>query len=141
MSKYALLIIVLLVPVGLSFAATPDQAICWSDTFTRDTNDQATGLNPCYQQLITKPFSVITAPFDVIAPGFGVLFIWAPIVFGLWFKTKSPAIAGIFGIVIVGTGLFTGNTSKTAIGVGITLLAVSTGISLIQIFQRIKQTV
>lgn len=131
-------LVFLFIPTSFAFASTPDQAICWSDPFTRDSNDIATGLSSCYTGFLQKPFSVITAPFDTIAPGYGLLFIWAPIVFALWFKTKSPAIAGIFGVVLVGTGLA---FNAVAVGVGIVMLALSGGISLVQIFQRIKQTV
>lgn len=133
MIKY--LTLVLLLTPSLSFASTPDEAICWSNPFS---DSSQTALGSCYKNMITSPFSAIMAPFDTIAPGFGLLFIWAPVVFALWFKTKSPAIAGIFGIIIVGTGL---SFHAMAVGMGIVLLAISGGISLVQIFQRIKQTV
>lgn len=129
---------ILLLSLPILFVINPAFAdrhenICWSSPFIGES-----GFNSCYENLITNPFSAILAPFDTIAPGFGALFLWGPIVFGLWYKTKSPAIAGIFGIIISSTviGLHT-----VAVGIGLVLIAISAGISMIQIFQRIKQTV
>ena len=108
-----------------------DEALCWANP------------DPQLCGLLTHPFSAILAPFDAIAPGYGLLFIWAPLVFGLWFATKSPAIAGIFGVILVGVDVSIGDIAinPTAIGMGLMLVAVSAGIGLIQVFQRIKQTV
>lgn len=74
--------------------------------------------------------------FDQLMPGFGVLLIWGPIVFGLWYSTQQPTIAGFAGVVIVGT--VTG-LHPQAVSMGILLLAISLGIAFIQIFQRLKQ--
>jgi hypothetical protein len=111
--------------VGIAYASTPDESICWANPDARLCG------------LLDNPFSVILTPFDVIVPGFGIILLWGPLVFGLWFKTKSPAIAGIFGIILISvlTGL-----NPQAVGIGLVLIAVSAGIGLIQIFQRIKQT-
>lgn len=88
--------------------------------------------------LLSNPFSAILDIFDVIVPGFGLLIFWGPIVFGLWFTTKSPAIASIFGLIIISVVT---PLHPQAVGMALILVAVSTGIGLIQVFQRIKQTV
>ncbi len=113
-------------PTGFAFANRHEN-ICWSNP------------DPTLCGLLQNPFKVIIAPFDAIAPGYGVLFLWGPIVFGLWFKTKSPAIAAIFGVVLV--TVLTDPLNQTAVGIGWILVAFSAGIGFIQIFQRIKQTV
>lgn len=76
--------------------------------------------------------------FDVIVPGFGTLLLWGPIVFAFWIKTQKAEIAGIVGIIISAT--VTG-LNPQAINMGIVLMAISAGISIVGIFQRVKQTV
>lgn len=116
-----------LVSLLIDFAyASHHEDICWANP-----DAELCGL-------LSSPFSVIIAPFETIAPGYGVLFLWAPVVFGLWFATRSPAIAGIFGVVLVSV---VEGIHPQAVGVGLVLIAVSGGIALIQVFQRIKQTV
>lgn len=129
---FLILSLPVMIPTTPAFA-NRHQDLCWSNPWVGES-----GFNDCYTQLITNPFSAILAPFETIAPGFGALFLWGPIVFGLWYKTKSPAIAGIFGIIVAST--VTGLHSS-AVGMGLVLIAISAGIMLIQIFQRIKQTV
>lgn len=87
--------------------------------------------------LKTSPFSAFMSVFDVVVPGFGMLFIWGPIVLGLWYGTKSPMIAGIFGMIIsvTVTGLH-----PQSVGVGILLFALASALATIEIFQRIKQS-
>lgn len=88
--------------------------------------------------LTDAPFSAIMAVFDVIVPGFGLLMLWGPIVFAFWIKTQKAEIAGIVGIIIAST--VTG-LHPTALSMGIVLVAISAGLSLVGIFQRVKQTV
>jgi len=121
-----LVVVSIISPLGFAYASRAD-AICWANP------------DPELCGLLTNPFKAIVAPFDVIAPGYGVLFLWAPIVFGLWFSTKSPAIAAIFGVIVI--ALLTDPLNSIAVGVGMVLVAVSAGIGFVQIFQRIKQTV
>lgn len=85
-----------------------------------------------------NPFEAILDVFDQIVPGFGVLLLWGPIVFGLWYKTQKPEVAGFAGIIIVAT--VTG-LHPVAVSMGILLFATSLGIAFIDIFRRIKQTV
>ena len=85
----------------------------------------------------SNPFEAILDVFDQIMPGFGVLLLWGPVIFGLWYKTQKPEIAGFAGVIIVAT--VTG-LHPAAVSIGILLLAASLGISFIGIFQRIKQT-
>jgi len=85
----------------------------------------------------SNPFEAILDVFDQIMPGFGVLLLWGPVIFGLWYKTQKPEIAGFAGVIVVAT--VTG-LHPAAVSIGILLLAASLGISFIGIFQRIKQT-
>jgi hypothetical protein len=114
--------------------ANRHEDFCWANPWLDDTS-----FNECYLQLITNPFSAILLPFETIAPGFGSLFLWGPLVFGVWYKTKSPGIAAIFGIVLV--SVLQEPLYAKAVGIGLVLVAVAAGIMFIQIFQRIKQTV
>ena len=135
-AKYLILFIIAL-SIAPAFAqSSRADNICWA-------NPDAT-LCGC----TTKPFSCVIAPFEAIAPGYGLLFIWAPIILGIWFKTGTPIIAAIVGLIVIatfGTGIVIGDDTLTlhpqAVGIGLVLVAVAGGIGLIQIFQRIKQTV
>jgi hypothetical protein len=133
--KLIILLVLALAPFIVDNAfASRHEGICWANP----------GADLC--GCMTKPFACMIAPFETIAPGYGLLFIWGPVVFGLWFSTKSPAIAGIFGMIVA--AVFTGGVvvgdetislNSDAVGMGMILVAVSAGIGLIQIFQRLKQ--
>lgn len=128
--KLIYLIIPLMVLAVLPAYANRHEGICFANP------------DPLFCGILENPFrEFIVAPFETIAPGFGQLFIWAPVVFGLWFATKTPAIASIFGLILVSVLTDWSSDEQLAIGVGIVLVAISAGIGLIQIFQRIKQTV
>lgn len=84
----------------------------------------------------TNPFSAVMDYFDQLMPGFGTLLLWGPIVFGLWYKTQQPLVAGFAGIVIVGT---VSGLHSQSVAMGLLLVAMSMGIAFIDIFRRIKQ--
>lgn len=107
------------------YAGTPPADFCLNDP------------DPTLCGFTTNPFEAILDYFDQIIPGFGVLILWGPIVFGLWYKTQEPKIAGFAGVIIVAT--VTG-LHPTAVSLGILLVAASLGISLIGLFVRVKQT-
>lgn len=85
----------------------------------------------------SNPFSAAMDYFDQIIPGFGTLLLWGPIIFGLWYKTQQPLIAGFAGLILVGT--ITG-LHPQGVAIGILLMAMSLGIAFIDIFRRLKQT-
>lgn len=109
----------------LAFAGIPPNNFCLNNP------------DPTLCGFTTNPFSAVLDVFDQLMPGFGMLILWGPIVFGLWYKTQKPEIAGFAGIIIVATveGLH-----PTAVSIALLLLAASLGIALIQIFIRVKQT-
>lgn len=111
---------------GAAFAGTPPITTCYNNP------------DPTVCGLSTNPFSAVMGIFDVIVPGFGTLLLWGPIVFAFWIKTQKAEIAGIVGIIISAT--VTG-LNPQAINMGIVLMAISAGISIVGIFQRVKQTV
>lgn len=123
-----ILTIVLLLPLAgvPAYAGAPPITTCYNDP-----DNTICGLSD-------NPFSAIMGIFDVIVPGFGLLLLWGPIVFAFWIKTQEPKIASIVGIIIAVT--VTG-LNPQAINMGIVLVAMSAGIGLISIFQRVKQTV
>ena len=108
-----------------AYAGTPPADFCLNDP------------DPTLCGFTTNPFEAILDYFDQIIPGFGVLILWGPIVFGLWYKTQEPKIAGFAGVIIVAT--VTG-LHPTAVSLGILLVAASLGIALIGLFIRVKQT-
>lgn len=85
----------------------------------------------------SNPFSATLDYFDQIMPGFGALLLWGPIVFGLWYKTQQPLIAGFAGLILIGT--VTG-LHPQGVAIGLLLMAMSLGIAFIDIFRRLKQT-
>src|SRR3990167_753258 len=115
-----------LMNVGAAYGGTPPGNLCLSSP------------DPDLCGFTTNPFGTIMEVFDQLIPGFGLLLLWGPIVFALWYKTQQPLIAGIFGIIIsvTVTGLH-----PTATYMGLTLVAMSAGLALVAIFQRVKQTV
>jgi hypothetical protein len=108
---------------GAAYAGTPPIDTCYTNP------------DPTVCGLTANPFSSIMGIFDVIIPGFGTLLLWGPIVFAFWIKTQKAEIAGIVGIIISAT--VTG-LNPQAINMGIVLLAISAGLSLVGIFQRVK---
>lgn len=111
---------------GDAFAGTPPITTCYNDP------------DPTVCGLTSSPFSAVMGIFDVIVPGFGTLLLWGPVVFAFWIKTQKAEIAGIVGIIIAAT--VTG-LNPQAINMGMVLMAISAGLSLVGIFQRVKQTV
>jgi len=123
------LIAILITPalfISAAYAGTPPFDSCYNDP------------DPTLCGLTSNPFGSLMGVFDQVMPGFGLLLLWGPIVFGIWWKTQSAGLTGIFGVLIAGT--ITG-LHPVAVNMGIVLLAISLGIGLIQIFQRVKQTV
>lgn len=108
----------------LVYAADPPIQSCYNDP------------DPSLCGFTDNPFSAVMDYFDQLMPGFGTLLLWGPIVFGLWYKTQQPLVAGFAGIVIVGTvqGLH-----DQSVAMGLLLVAMSLGIAFIDIFRRIKQ--
>ena len=84
----------------------------------------------------SNPFEATMDYFDQIMPGFGTLLLWGPIIFGLWYKTQQPLIAGFAGLILVGT--ITG-LHPQGVAIGLLLMAFSMGIAFIDIFRRLKQ--
>lgn len=111
---------------GAAYGGAPPIDTCYNDP------------DPTVCGLTTSPFSAIMDVFDVIIPGFGLLILWGPIVFAFWIKTQKAEIAGIVGVIVAST--VTG-LNPTAVSMGIVLIAVSAGLALVGIFQRVKQTV
>lgn len=85
----------------------------------------------------SNPFEATMDYFDQLMPGFGTLLLWGPIIFGLWYKTQQPLIAGFAGIIIVGTVT---SLHPQGVAIGLLLVAMSLGIAFIDIFRRLKQT-
>ena len=85
----------------------------------------------------SNPFSAAMDYFDQIMPGFGTLLLWGPIIFGLWYKTQQPLIAGFAGLILVGTVT---SLHPQSVAIGLLLMAMSLGIAFIDIFRRLKQT-
>lgn len=108
----------------LAFADDPPISSCYNDP------------DPTLCGFTSNPFSAVMDYFDQLMPGFGTLLLWGPIVFGLWYKTQQPLVAGFAGIVIVGTveGLH-----SQSVAMGLLLVAMSLGIAFIDIFRRLKQ--
>lgn len=109
----------------LAYAAEPPISSCYNNP------------DPTICGFTTNPFSAAMDYFDQIMPGFGTLLLWGPIVFGLWYKTQQPLIAGFAGIILVGT--ITG-LHPQGVAIGLLLMAMSLGIAFIDIFRRLKQT-
>ena len=120
-----LLVILTSGSVSAAYAGTPPIDSCYNNP------------DPSLCGFTSNPFSAVLDVFDQVMPNFGVLILWGPIVFGLWYKTQKPEIAGFAGVIIVGT---VAGLHPTAVSIGILLVAFSLGISFIGIFQRIKQT-
>jgi hypothetical protein len=112
--------------LGAAYADTPPFESCYNSP-----DETLCGLT-------TNPFGSLMGVFDQVMVGFGLLLLWGPITFGIWWKTQSAGLTGIFGVLLAGT--LTG-LHPTAVNMGIVLLSISLGIGLIQIFQRVKQTV
>lgn len=109
----------------LAYAADPPIDSCYNDP------------DPTICGFTSNPFSATMEYFDQIMPGFGTLLLWGPIIFGLWYKTQQPLIAGFAGIILVGT--VTG-LHPQGVAIGLLLMAMSLGIAFIDIFRRLKQT-
>lgn len=110
--------------------------------------DQALAASPpidsCYNSpdptlcgFTSNPFSAAMDYFDQLMPGFGTLLLWGPIVFGLWYKTQQPLIAGFAGLILVGTIT---TLHPQGVSIGLLLIGMSLGIAFIDIFRRLKQT-
>ncbi len=112
--------------IPAAYAGSPPFDSCYNDP------------DPTLCGLTTDPFGSLMNYFDQFMVGFGLLLLWGPITFGIWWKTQSAGLTGIFGLLLAGT--LTG-LHPVAVNMGIVLLAISLGIGLIQIFQRVKQTV
>lgn len=110
---------------NVAFAADPPIDSCYNDP------------DPTICGFTDNPFSATMDYFDQLMPGFGVILLWGPIVFGLWYKTQQPLIAGFAGVLIVGT---VSGLHPQSVGVGMLLIAMSLGIAFIDIFRRLKQT-
>lgn len=108
----------------LAYAADPPIDSCYNDP------------DPTICGFTTNPFSATMDYFDQIMPGFGTLLLWGPIIFGLWYKTQQPLIAGFAGIILVST--ITG-LHPQGVAIGLLLMAMSLGIAFIDIFRRLKQ--
>ncbi len=122
-------IAILLTPslfISAAYAGSPPFDSCYNDP-----DETLCGLT-------TNPFGSLMGVFDQVMPGFGLLLLWGPITFGIWWKTQSAGLTGIFGVLLAGT---VAGLHPTAVNMGIVLLSISLGIGLIQIFQRVKQTV
>ena len=111
--------------VSAAYAGTPPFESCYNNP------------DPSICGFTSNPFSAILDYFDQLMPGFGLLLLWGPIIFGLWYSTQTPEVAGFAGIIVIAvvTGLH-----PQAISIGLLLLAASLAIAFIGIFQRIKQT-
>lgn len=124
----AILFISFCIAIGISqlaHAADPPIDSCYNDP------------DPTICGFTSNPFSAAMDYFDQIMPGFGTLLLWGPIIFGLWYKTQQPLIAGFAGIILVGT--VTG-LHPQGVAIGLLLMAMSLGIAFIDIFRRLKQT-
>jgi len=108
----------------LAYAADPPISSCYNDP------------DPTLCGFTSNPFSAVMTYFDQLMPGFGTLLLWGPIVFGLWYKTQQPLVAGFAGIIIVGT---VSGLHSQSVAMGLLLVAMSLGIAFIDIFRRIKQ--
>ncbi len=127
MQPQNIILILLFSPIvisGAAFAGTPPIETCYNDP----------DVTIC--GLTDAPFSAVMGIFDIIIPGFGTLLLWGPIVFAFWIKTQKAEIAGIVGIIIATT---VSGLHPVAINMGIVLMAMSAGIAIIGIFQRVKQ--
>jgi len=125
-SRILMIGIIVLMNVGAAYGGTPPGNLCLSNP------------DPDLCGFTTNPFGAIMDVFDQLIPGFGLLLLWGPIVFALWYKTQQPLIAAMFGIII---SVSVTTIHPTAIYMGLTLAAISAGLALIGIFQRVKQTV
>ena len=122
------LFIILCLGIGLNhlaFASEPPIDSCYNDP------------DPTICGFTSNPFSATMDYFDQIMPGFGTLLLWGPIIFGLWYKTQQPLIAGFAGIILVGTVT---SLHPQGVAIGLLLMAMSLGIAFIDIFRRLKQT-
>lgn len=114
-----------LAPISAYAQSSPPIDSCYNDP------------DPTLCGFTSNPFSAIMDYFDSLMPGFGTILLWGPIVFGLWYSTQSPQIAGFAGLILVATIT---TLHPTAVSIGLTLMAISLGIAFINIFQRLKQT-